>query len=202
MEDLRRKVRRKNNLDVIDKAALMEEHRKELGNKYIYMMVDMEVEDIEAKLAELREMTAGTEDQKTLAVLSLMWMVERRKEEQWEEQKDKERGEAEQREVHGKKEMEQTEREQGDCEKTNMQEQEGKREELEVLMDSRFRKSGGPGTIGKGRRQECGGRGKTRRKGERTGGGKKRMKDIWRKWEDRQRLEGERRRNCRSYSAV
>ena len=89
--------------DVIDKAALMEEHRKELGNKYIDMMVDMEVEDIKAKLEELREMTEGTEDQKTLAVLSLIWMVERRKEEQWEEQRERE--EAEQREVHRKREM-------------------------------------------------------------------------------------------------
>ena len=65
-------------------------------------------------------MTEGTEDQKTLAVLSLMWMAERRR------QGDKERGEAEQREVHRKKEMEEAEREQGYCEKTNMQEQMGK----------------------------------------------------------------------------
>ena len=104
--------------DVIVKAVLMEEHRKELGNKYIDIMVEREVEDIKAKL----------------------WMVERRKEEQREEQRDREREEAEQREVYRKKEMEEAEREQGGCEKTNLQEQKGKREELEVLMDSRFRK--------------------------------------------------------------
>ena len=44
------------------------------------------MEDVKAKLEELREMTGETEVQKTLAVLSLMWMVERRKEERWEEQ--------------------------------------------------------------------------------------------------------------------
>ena len=43
------------------------------------------MEDVKAKLEELRKMTEGTEDQKTLAVLSLMWIVERRKEELWEE---------------------------------------------------------------------------------------------------------------------
>ena len=50
----------------------MEEHRKVLGNKHIDMMVDLEMEDVKAKLEELREMTEGTEDQNTLAVLSLM----------------------------------------------------------------------------------------------------------------------------------
>ena len=33
------------------------------------------MEDFKAKLAELREVTEGTEDQKTLAALSLLWMV-------------------------------------------------------------------------------------------------------------------------------
>ena len=56
------------------------------------MLVDMEMEDVKAKLEELRrEMTEGTEDQKTLAVLSLTWMVERRKEERWEEQRERRR---------------------------------------------------------------------------------------------------------------
>ena len=67
--------------EILDKAALMVEHRKVMGNRYVDMLVDMEMEDVKAKLEELREMTEGTEDQKTLAVLSLMWMVERRKEE-------------------------------------------------------------------------------------------------------------------------
>ena len=47
----------------------MAEHRRELGNKYIDMMVDMDMKDIKAKLAELREVTEGTEDQETLAML-------------------------------------------------------------------------------------------------------------------------------------
>ena len=119
-----------------------------------HMLVDMEMEDVKAKLEELRKMTEGTEDQKTLAVLSLMWMVERRKEERWEEQRERE--EAEQREVHRKKEMEEAGQGQGD-----KQELKGKREELAVLMDSRFKKGGGQGTIGKGRRLDSGGGGKT-----------------------------------------
>ena len=61
--------------EVMDKAALMAEHRRELGNKCIDMPLDMDMKDIEAKLTEFREVTEGTEDQKTLAMLSLMWMV-------------------------------------------------------------------------------------------------------------------------------
>ena len=88
-------------------------HRKVMGNRYVDMLVDMEMEDVKTKLEELREMTEGTEDQKTLAVLSLMWMVERRKEERWEEQRERE--EAEQREAHKKKAMEEAGHGQGDC---------------------------------------------------------------------------------------
>ena len=51
----------------------------------------MDAKDIEAKLTEFRAVTEGTDDQKTLAKPSLMWMVERRKEEQREEQREKER---------------------------------------------------------------------------------------------------------------
>ena len=120
--------------EILDKAALMVEHRKVMGNSYVDMLVDMEMEDVKAKLEELRKMTEGTEDQKTLAVLSLMWMVERRKEERWEEQRERE--EAEQREVHRKKEMEEAGQGQGD-----KQELKGKREELAVLMDPRFKKA-------------------------------------------------------------
>ena len=73
--------------EILDKAALMEDHRKVMGNRYVDMLVDMEMEDVKAKLEELRETTEGTEDQKTLAVWSLMWMVERRKEERWKSKK-------------------------------------------------------------------------------------------------------------------
>ena len=58
----------------MDEAAIMAKHRKEVGNKYIDMLVDMDMQDIEAKLTTFREEV--TEDHKTLAMLSLMWMVE------------------------------------------------------------------------------------------------------------------------------
>ena len=112
----------------------MVEHRKVMGNSYVDMLVGMEMEDVKAKLDELRRLSEGTEDQKTLAVMSLMWMVERRKEERWEEQRERE--EPEQREAHRKKEMEEAGQGQGD-----KQELKGKREELAVLMDSRFKKA-------------------------------------------------------------
>ena len=90
-------------------------------------------------------MTEGTEDQKTLAVLSLMWMVERRKEEQREEQRDKEREEAEQREVQRKKEMEEGEHTHGDWEKMNPQERRGKKGSVGGIDGSTFAESGGQG---------------------------------------------------------
>ena len=66
----------------------------------------------------------------------------------------KEREEAEQREVvHRKREMEEAEHGQGDCGKMDKQKLKGKREELAVLMDSRFKKAA--------ERQDSGGRGKT-----------------------------------------
>ena len=92
------------------------------------------MEDVKAKLDELRKMSEGMEDQKTLAVMSLMWMVERRKEERWEAQRERE--ETEQREAHRKKEMEEAGQGQED-----KQELKGKREELAVLMDPRFKKA-------------------------------------------------------------
>ena len=131
MELLGRGVSAEEQFDILDKAALMAEHRKVMGNSYVDMLVDMEMEDVKAKLEELKRLSEGTEDQKTLAVLSLMWMVERRKEERWEEQRERE--EAEHREAHKKEEAGQG---QG-CK----QELKGKREELAVLMDSRFKKA-------------------------------------------------------------
>ena len=166
----------------------MEEHRKVLGNKYIDMMVDMEMEDVKAKLEELRETTEGTEDQKTLAVLSLMWMVERRKEERWEELSERE--EAEQREVHKKREMEEAERGQGDCGKMDMQELTGKREKLAVLMDSRFQKAADRARLERegDRIVEAEARHEEKRRELEE---EKRAKEIWKKVEDRQRLERE-----------
>ena len=64
--------------EIMEKAVLMAEHRKVMGNSYVDMLVDMEMEDVKAKLDELKRLSEGTEDQKTLAALSLMWMVERR----------------------------------------------------------------------------------------------------------------------------
>ena len=118
---------------------LVVQQRKVMGNSYVNMLVDMEMEDAQAKLEELRKMTEGTKDQKTLAVLSLMWMAEMRKEERWEELRERE--EAEQREVHKKREMEEAESGQGDCGKMDVQELKGKREKLAVLIDSRFQKA-------------------------------------------------------------
>ena len=61
----------------MDEAAIMAKHRKEVSNKYIDMLVDMDIQDIEAKLTTFREeVTEGTRDHKTLAMLSLMWVVE------------------------------------------------------------------------------------------------------------------------------
>ena len=188
MEDLGQGVRRRKQFDVIDKAALMEEHRKVLGNKYIDMMVDMEMDDVKAKLEELRETTEGTEDQKTLAVLSLMWMVKRRKEEGWEESRERE--EAEQREVHRKREMEEAESGQGDCGKMDMPELKRKREELAVLMDSRFKKAADRARLERegDRIMEAEARHEEKRRELEE---EKRAKEIWKKWEDRQRLERE-----------
>ena len=50
--------------EILEKAALMVEHRKVMGNRYVDMLVDMEMEDVKAKLEELREMTEGTERSK------------------------------------------------------------------------------------------------------------------------------------------
>ena len=57
---------------------------------HIDMLANMNTEQAEEMLMKFRENMSGvTEDQKTLAMLSLMWMVERRKEEQRESQSEK-----------------------------------------------------------------------------------------------------------------
>ena len=109
--------------EMLDKAAIMAEHRKVMGNSYVDMLADMEMEDVKAKVEEFKRVSEETEDQKTLAALSLIWMVERRKEERCEEQRERE--EAERREARKKEEVE----------------VKGKREELAVLMDPRFKKA-------------------------------------------------------------
>ena len=127
---------------------LMAEHGKVMGNSYVDMLVEMEMEDVKAKLDELKRLSKGT-DQKTLAVLSLIWMVERRKEERWEEQRERE--EAEHREAHKKEEREEAGQGQGD-----KQELKGKREELAVLMDPRFKKAADRARLGDfWRRRHC-----------------------------------------------
>ena len=119
--------------EMLDKEVLMAEHRKVMGNSYVDMLVDLEMEDVKAKLDELKRLSEGTEDQKTLVALSLIWMVERRKEERREELRERE--EAEHREARKKEEEH--------CEMRSREEVElkGKREELAVLMDPRFKKA-------------------------------------------------------------
>ena len=119
--------------EIMDKAAFMAEHRKVMGNSYVDMWVDMEMEEVKAQVEELRRLSEGTEDQKTLAALSLVWMVERRKEERREELRERE--EAEHREAHKKEE------EHREIRKREEVELKGKREELAVLMDPRSKKA-------------------------------------------------------------
>ena len=119
--------------EIMDKAAFMAEHRKVMGNSYVDMWVDMEMEEVKAQVEELRRLSEGTEDQKTLAALSLMWMVERRKEKRREELRERE--EAEHREAHKKEEEHQ------EIRKREEVELKGKREELAVLMDPRSKKA-------------------------------------------------------------
>ena len=80
-----------------------------MGNGHIDMLANMNTEQPEEMLMKFRENMSGvTEDQKTLAMLSLMWMVERRKEKQREFQRENET------EGEGTKTTKQTcEREQG-----------------------------------------------------------------------------------------
>ena len=87
--------------EMLDKEVLMAEHRRVMGNSYMDMLVDLEMEDVKARLDELKRLSEGTEDQKTLVTLSLIWMVERRKEERREELRERE--EAEHREARKKK---------------------------------------------------------------------------------------------------
>ena len=190
----------------------MMEHRKVMGNSYVDMLVDMDMEDVKAKLKEFWRLSEGTEDQKTLAVMSLMWMVERRKEERWEEQRERE--EAEQREAHRKKEMEEAGQGQG-----NKQELKGKREELAVLMDPRFKKAADRARLeregnlileaeARHEKKKRGSKEEDRARLEREGDlileaearyeekrreveEERKARDVWNKIEDRQRLERE-----------
>ena len=67
----------------LDKQKLMENHKREMENEHIDMLANMNTEQVEEMLMNFREtMSGATEDQKTIAMMSLMWMVERRKEEQ------------------------------------------------------------------------------------------------------------------------
>ena len=69
----------------------MENHRRAMGNGHIDMSANMNTEQAEEMLMKFRESMSGvTEDQKTLAMFSLMWIVERRKEEQRESQSETE----------------------------------------------------------------------------------------------------------------
>ena len=73
----------------LDKEELMENHRRAVGNGHIDMLANMNTEH-EMLMKFWENMSGVTEDQKTLAMLSLMWMVERRKEVQRVYQSEKE----------------------------------------------------------------------------------------------------------------
>ena len=61
----------------LDKQELMENHKREMGNEHIDMLANMNTEQVEEMLMNFRENMSGvTEDQKTIAMMSLMWMVE------------------------------------------------------------------------------------------------------------------------------
>ena len=168
--------------EIMDKAAFMAEHRKVMGNSYVDMWVDMEMEEVKAQVEELRRLSEGTEDQKTLAALSLMWMVERRKEERREELRERE--EAEHREAHKKEE------EHRETRKRDEVELKGKREKLAVLMDPRSKKAADRARLEREGdlilEAEAKYEGKRREAEE-----ERRAKEIWKKIEDGQRLERE-----------
>ena len=64
----------------------MEKHREAFGSGHKDALVGMDPEAVEGMLMRCREnMTGVPEDQKTMVVWSLMWMVKKRKEEQREE---------------------------------------------------------------------------------------------------------------------
>ena len=59
----------------LDKQELMENHKREMGNEHIDMLANMNTEQVEEMLMNFRENMSGvTEDQKTIAMMSLMWM--------------------------------------------------------------------------------------------------------------------------------
>ena len=45
--------------EVMDKAAFMEEHRKVMGNSYVDMWADMEMEEVKAQVEEFEEAVRG-----------------------------------------------------------------------------------------------------------------------------------------------
>ena len=83
-------------LKELDKQELMENHRREMGNEHIHMLANMNTEQVEEMLMNFRENMSGvTEEQKTIAMMSLMWMVERRKQEQRESESEKRESQSE-----------------------------------------------------------------------------------------------------------
>ena len=157
----------------LDKEELMENHRRAMGNGHIDMLANMNTEQAEEMLMKFRENMGVTEDQKTLAMLSLMWMVERRKEEQRESQSEKEaEGEGtettkqtceQEQEKHGGK-METTLEKLADKKREDRRRLERKGYEIMELSRKHERKEAEE-------RQE------------------KQNAELWAKWEDRQRLE-------------
>ena len=162
----------------LDKQELMENHKREMGNEHIDMLANMNTEQAEEMLMNFREKMSGvTEDQKTIAMMSLMWMVERRKEEQREPQSEKRVSQSEKRtEGEGTKKWL----------NGNRRNRRGKiQTTLEKLADKKREDR---------RRLEREGDEimELSRKDERKQAEEKRENksdEIWAKWEDRQRLE-------------
>ena len=95
-----RVVRRRNNLKNWTRKKFMEDHWEATGSAHIDVLAGMDPKEVEEKLMRCRENMKGvSEDQKTMAVWSLMWMVKRKKEEQLERIKE----EAESRAREGEK---------------------------------------------------------------------------------------------------
>ena len=77
-----RVVRRKNNLKSWTRKRVMEDHREAMRSGHIDVLAGMDPKETDEMLVRCRENMKGvSEDQKMMAVWSLMWMVKRKKEE-------------------------------------------------------------------------------------------------------------------------
>ena len=71
--------------EAIKKDELMEQFEKDLGSGGVDLPSKMETKQTQKLLTELEENMAGiSEEKRKMAVWSLMWMAEKKKEERWE----------------------------------------------------------------------------------------------------------------------